>query len=120
VKRQKSIPGLSLSSSDAEAILCALPLITEIGAATPIQAALNAQSCTSAAKKLLSATPVFTSNELRVISASITASVLLLSGSVECGLDKVSSERKRELSKHFFTLNRLDPLFRNVIAEHHS
>lgn len=106
-----------LSDSDIEAILCALPLVLEIGADSPAQEALNTSCCTSAGEKLIAHSPNLSANEIRVISVAITAAVLLLSGKGAGFVPNIDSEWKAELSKHLFTLNRLDPIFQGFVDQ---
>lgn len=108
---------ISLSGSDVEAILCALPLVTELDTSTPHQAAVNAALCASASKKLSSGAIHLTPNEIRVVSVALNAAVLLLSGQCPEFFDGIDKEWKSILSPYFFSLNKLDGAFQRILEQ---
>lgn len=107
---------LTLSRSDVEAIIAALPLVVELGADTPLQAAINASACSSAGQKLLSGSRSLDGNEVRVVAVALNAAVLMLSGKCSDLFVDIDSELRSSLSKHFFVLNKLDRLFQDFLA----
>ena len=109
-----------LSNSDISAILCALPLVLEVSSNSPLQDQLNASYCASAAEKLTNHSPNLTANETKVISLSISIAVLILSGQGSGFVPEIDSTWKAELSKYFFTYNRLDPIFQGFLERFHT
>lgn len=107
---------LTLSRGDVEAIVAALPLVVELGANTPQQAAINVSACSSAGQKLLSGSRSLNGNEIRVVSAALEAAVLMLSGKCPDLFTDVDSELRNSLSKHFFVLHKLDRVFQDFLA----
>lgn len=107
---------LTLSRGDVEAIVAALPLVVELGADTPQQAAINASACSSAGQKLLSGSRSLNGNEVRVVAVALNAAVLMLSGKCSDLFAGVDSELRSSLSKHFFVLNKLDLVFQDFLA----
>ena len=116
-KPNNNLGNLNLSASDISAILCALPLVTEIDANSPQQNLLNVRSCESAGRKISNHAANISAEEIRVISIAVSAAVCIISGNDIDWLPDIDAEWKSELSKHFFTLNRLDPIFQNFVDE---
>ena len=116
--KPKRIPSnIKLSSGDVEAIICALPLVSNIEADTPEQTHLNITYCNIAAEKLLSRTFRFEADELRVIGVAIEFALEVISGN---GKDiayaaGVDAQWMSNLSRNFFTYNRLRPLFSSLL-----
>lgn len=107
---------LTLSRGDVEAIVAALPLVVELGADTPQQAAINASACMTAGEKLLSGSHSLEAHEIRAVSLALEASVLMLSGKCPDLFADVDSELRSSLSKHLFTLNKLNQVFHGFTA----
>lgn len=95
----------SLSDTDIQAILTALPLMLLADAGSDTQNRLNASCCESAGVKLISKAQDFSLNELRVIYAAVALAKEYLSGG--WNLD-VSSKDKSELKKYLFTYIKLE------------
>lgn len=106
---------LTLSRGDVEAIIAALPLVVELGADTPRQAAINASACSTAGQKLLSGSRSLNGNEVRVVAVALNAAVLMLSGKCSDLFADVDRELRSSLSKHFFVLNKLDQVFQGFL-----
>lgn len=115
--KSNNIGNLNLSQADTSAILCAIPLVMQIETDTPAQDLINAASGESAARKLLNRAPSFSADEIRVISCAISAGICVVSGSDMAEMFDVDADWKRDLSHHFFTLNRLGPIFSNFVDE---
>lgn len=121
---------LKLSFADAEAILCALPLLDQISADSPMQRMTNAVASRNAAEKLLSFVDQasvsktssgnqvrLTAEDIRIIYCAVGFAIDVISG-VDTGCVLIlDSEWKSELSKHFFILNRLYPVFDGLVDQ---
>ena len=107
---------LTLSQGDVEAIIAALPLVVELGADTPQQTTINAFACMSAGEKILSGSRSLDAHEIRVVSLALEASVLMLSGKCPDLFADVDNKLRSSLSKHFFTLNKLNQVFQDFTA----
>lgn len=113
MKHKRNKQNLSLSGDDVQAILCALPLVLDLGAETTPQQMANKMLCESAVKKLISQKTDFTSNELRVVAAaSLCASEYLAGHLPDLLLDDTLDA---DLKKYFFTYNRLNSYFRPML-----
>ena len=105
-----------LTRNDADAILCALPLIMNIGPENPTQAQINANSCLTAGSKLHSMSGSLTPNEFRVCSLAVDLALDILHGNTDLAcIVGVDADWKQELGQWFFTFNRLQPIFDNNI-----
>lgn len=110
---------INFSSSDISAIICVLPLVSQIEAETPAQNLFNIANSNSAAEKLFNHKSALSADEIRVISIAISAALYIVSGNThEYGPDfDIDSEWKSEINKYFFTLNRLNPIFQNLVDD---
>ena len=117
--KKRSLGNINFSFADVSAIVCVLPLVAQIETETPAQNLLNIANSNSAAEKLLNHKSALSANEIRVISIAISAALYIVSGNaLEYGLDfDIDSEWKSEINKHFFTLNRLNPIFKNLVDD---
>lgn len=115
--KNKIHSNIELNQSDTNAILCALPLVMAFETDSPAQRLLNTASCESATKKLLNHESSLSADEIRVVSCAISAAVCVISGDEMADMFDVDPEWKQELSHHFFTLNRLDPIFDSLVDE---
>ena len=106
-----------LRNGDVQAIVRALPLVPYLNVDTPQQANFNAMFCASAGQKLLDGATNFDPNEIRVISAAVSAAVLLLSGKSPDLFVNVDNELRSSLSGYYFTLNRLAPIFSQMVFD---
>lgn len=117
--KKRSLGNINFSFADVSAIVCVLPLVAQIETETPAQNLLNVANSNSAAEKLLNHKSALSANEIRVISIAISAALYIVSGNaLEYGLDfDIDSEWKSEINKHFFALNRLNPIFQNLVDD---
>lgn len=115
--KSNSIGNLNITQADRFAILCALPLVTQIETGIPAQDIINAGSCESAENKLLNHAPSFSADEIRVISCAIDAAICVISGGEMADMFDVDADWMSDLSNHFFTLNRLNPIFKGFVDE---
>ena len=113
-QKQKSM--FSLTSGEADAILCALPLVRNLGAENPIQAQINAQACQTAGAKLRAHSGSLTPNEFRVCSLAVDLALEILRGDTDLAFAAdVDVVWLRELGQWLFTYNRLQPMLdRNI------
>ena len=115
--KSNNIGNLNLSSSDVSAILCAIPLILQIETGIPAQNLINSASCESASRKLHKHAPSFSADEIRIISCAIDAALCVISGDETADMFDVDADWMRDLSRHFFTLNRLNPIYKGLVDE---
>ena len=111
MKHKNSGHSLTLSNHEIDAIICALPLVVEIGADSAMQDEINAAFCASAAEKLLNRDSSLQDNEIRVVHSAISIAIDLLSGKCSEVFVDIDAKLKSDLSKHFFILNKLDAMF---------
>ncbi len=104
-----------MTGQDVEAILCVLPLVPMIGANSDRQNVINAVLCESAAKKISAHQMNLEANEIRVISAALQAAVLILTDPDGSFSRLIDDDWKKDLSAHFFTINRLNTQFQNAL-----
>lgn len=102
---KKKLPEYTLSDTDVQAIIAALPLILLVETDTEEQYELNEICCELAAAKLIAKSTGFTANELRVIYSSVALANQYLAGKWD--LD-VTAEEKEELKKYMFTYIKLE------------
>lgn len=107
---------IHLTATDVEAILCVLPLLDCIEADTPAQQDLNYAAAESASQKLLSRGKQLDANELRVIAASLSLALAYLSNQMPELDPFVDPDHRAELQRYFFVINRLEPIFADIIA----
>lgn len=112
-----SLGNLDINQNDRSAILCALPLVAQIETGIPAQGIINAASRESAADKLLNHAPSFSADEIRIISCAIDAAICVISGDEMADMFDVDADWMRDLSNYFFTLNRLNPIFKGFVDE---
>lgn len=105
---------IQLSAQDVSAIMCALPLISYYETGSDIQDQINYDLMNSAMEKLSARNPGFLPNEYRVIYTAIALAV-----NIETHLPGVELEPewKADLQRHFFTLNRLHLLTKDMIYQ---
>jgi len=129
-KHKRNLGNITLGFSDLEAIICALPLAQQIPADSPDQQLQNDLALQITAEKLLDFldssvssrknSPCqirLTPNDHRVIYCAITAALAVLSGK-DIGCDfQIDNEHRTELSKHYFSLNRLSPSFEALVDQ---
>lgn len=129
-KRKPKSYNTHLRFSDAEAILCSLPLVEQIPADSPAQELRNSAAARSASEKLLamidrSVAPsrnipnqvLLTPEEIRVVLTAIGFALDFISG-VDTGFSfDVDSDHKKGLSKNYFVLNRLYPIFDDLVEK---
>lgn len=99
----------ALTFEDVSALGPALSLIPYFPAESEAQTELNNSLALSVLNKLKRLRTDFSPNEYRIIYASVSLAKGYLSGHIHLEVD---SELRAELSKHFFTYNRLEPLLR--------
>lgn len=109
---------INLSNSDIQAIICALPLVTYARTDSPEQAMINKLCCDSASRKLLNHIVPLHDNEWRVIAAAVDIALDVISGDDLSYLEgpAIDAQWRSELSKGFFTYNRLSPIFANQLG----
>lgn len=112
-----SLGNLDINQNDRSAILCALPLVAQIETGIPAQDIINAASRESAANKLLNHAPSFSADEIRIISCAIDAAICVISGDEMADMFDVDADWMSDLSNYFFTLNRLNPIFKGFVDE---
>lgn len=96
-------PNFSLSSSDVKTILFSLSIFPALNcASTALQNEINANLCISAAEKICYRQTDFTSNEMRVIYASLQAIPLILQGEIP-----VDADVRAECAPYLFSANAL-------------
>lgn len=102
------VSNVDLSKSDVKAILVTLSILPSISVegSTDAQENINYALCVSAGEKLIKRRSDLTSNEFRVILASLLAGQMINRGELE-----VDAETKKECSDHLFTINRLVSVF---------
>lgn len=101
----------SFSDSDIKTLLCTLsvmPLVRPDGV-SDTQQSINDSCCASAIEKLTAARTDFQPNEIRVMSASLILSDMILKGDIEA-----YAEIKKTLSPYIFSINRLLPIFISI------
>lgn len=105
---------IQLSAMDVDAILCALPLISYYDTGSDIQNQINFDLMNSAMDKLSTKNPGFLPNEYRVIYTAVALAV-----NIETHLSgiEIAAEWKAELKRHFFTLNRIHALTKDMIYQ---
>lgn len=97
----------SLSGSDVEAILAAVPLAFAPEFETDTtQTEINMIYAESLGRKLISRDTSLTPNESRIMCVAVMAAQQYLSGKVQLSLEP---ETQSAISKHFFSYNRLAP-----------
>lgn len=108
-----------LTSSDIDAILCALDLVSATKSGNYNQDFLNALNCKSASQKLLLRSTTFSDNELRVIFVGIGFALDLITGANNplISMDELDLEWQNDLKKNFFAYNRLYPYFQKRIND---
>lgn len=113
MKPKKIQNNIKLTATDIDAIICALPLVANIEAPTPEQTDWNRINCNIVTSKLLAGNPIFSADELRVISVAIAFALDVISGTGEIIIAEagVDAEWKAKLSRHLFVYTRLDSLF---------
>lgn len=102
---KKKLPEYTLSETDVQAIITALPLTLLVETDSEEQYELNEACCELAASKLIAKSTGFTVNELRVIYSSVALANQYLAGKRD--LD-VTAEEKEELKKYMFTYIKLE------------
>lgn len=109
----------SLSKSDIDAIASALPLVSLDDSIPDAEAYRDQMAAESALSKLLSHTPNFSYQELRVIHLAIGYALKYISGKCDVNFDvcAIDAEWSSELRKYFFTYNRLFPHFTRLIEK---
>ena len=112
-KKPKRV-NIQLSTQDVSAILCALPLISYYETGSDIQDQINYDLMESAMKKLTQRNSNFIPNEYRVIYTAVALAVNIESHLPGIVLDP---EWKSELQSHFFTLNRLHFLTKDMVYQ---
>lgn len=115
-----SVVELQIADSEKDAICVALPLAEELLFPNPVNASICAMASKSALAKLNSRQYKFSMAEIRAISLSVSAAVIICSGQSCEYLDPrlAVSEWKRKLAPHFFSLNKLEPILGEFLAEH--
>ena len=103
----------SLTLGDIEALLLSLPLIESVGSAfsSEMQAGIN-RALASSAVANLSSGKLLNAHEIRVCAASCVLAKNILSGSLDAD---ISDADKSELSKHYFTYNKLYDIFTQLL-----
>lgn len=110
---QIHILDFNLSWIDAQAIMASLPVIFAPEFHTPPQQAdRNEALSESVIKKLSTADPKFSTNEVRVMLTAVVAAHQFLTGKLHL---TINDDLKRELSRHFFTINKLAPGFSSAL-----
>lgn len=110
---QIHILDFDLSWIDAQAIMASLPVIFAPEFHTPPQqASRNESLAESVTRKLSTADPKFSTNEVRVMLTSVVAAQQFLTGKLHLTLD---ADLKSELTRHFFTINKLAPGFSSAL-----
>lgn len=119
MKPKKVKNKINFQAGDVSALLCALPLVSYPEAETPEQTELNTVCCETAAKKLAAGAHAYSANELRVMAIAIEFALDILKGTGNefISVYEIDSEWKTDLSKHFFTYNRLKPGFDALMDE---
>lgn len=103
----KIIEFQSLSNSDLDAILSALPLIFCSGfEVSEMQQDMNLAFAENVTKKLINHQDINDPNEWRVLCIAVLLAHQHLTGKRRLDLD---AETQAELSKHFFAYNKLAP-----------
>lgn len=103
----------SLSDSDVDAILHALPLIFRSGfEVSEMQDAMNLALAESLTEKLVHRQNVSDPNEWRVMCIAVLLAQEHLSGKRRLDLD---DETQRELSRRVFVYNKLAPAFSKML-----
>lgn len=115
--KSNNLGNLNLSSADISAILCALPLVLQIETDPPAQNLINSALCESASRKLINHAPSFSADEIRIISCAIDAALCVISGDEMADMFDVDADWMSDLSRYFFTLNRLSPIYRGFVDE---
>lgn len=103
----------SLTLGDIEALLLSLPLIESVGSAfcSEMQAGINRVLASSAVTKLSSGNRL-NENEIRISAASCELAKRCISGSLNVD---IPVGVKAELSKHYFTYNKLYDVFTQLL-----
>lgn len=109
--KNHQISSYSMSPSDVEAILIALPLVDFFPGTAPAQRMINSALCKSSAEKLRNHQSNFAVNELRVIAAATLCAVEYLSGRLpEIRLEAATDNALRG---HLFSYTRLNAYFQS-------
>ena len=96
---------IKLSSTDIEAILCALPIVADFPADSEAQQLINSALCVSVSEKLHSRRTDLSPNEWRIISIAVYCGREFTAGRLP---DLQPPENiARQLRSHFFAYNRL-------------
>ena len=103
---------IHLSAQDVDAILCALPLISYYETGSEMQDQVNYDLMNSAMKKIAIRSSDFLPNEYRVIYTAIALAVNMETHLPDIQID---AKWKKDLQRHFFTLNRLHSLTKDQI-----
>lgn len=109
----------SLTSSDAAAILAALPLVSAFAAKTDAQQDINDAIAASVFQKLTAGQAVsFSPNEYRIIYAAVSAAKFYLAGQLRDSdfACELTAEEIVELRRYFFTYNKLYPILHNHLS----
>lgn len=104
-----------LTSSDQIAILCVLPLVSEIETNSEQQALRNTISSENASQKIIRHQTNFSPDELRVMFVAIDYALYLISNNAFNDELDIEPEWETEIRNHFFTLNRLYSIFENQL-----
>ena len=101
----------SFSDSDIKTLLCTLSVMPLVrpGGVSGVQQSINDSCRASAIEKLTTAHTDFHPDEIRVMSASLILSDMILKGDIEA-----YSEIKKMLSPYTFSINRLLPIFISI------
>ena len=104
----------SLSDTDIQAILTALPLVFDpVFDSSDEQTDINYLSCDSLKRKLLNRESSATYKELSLLCCAVLAAKEYLSGRLPLSFDKAY---QAELSRYFFAYNKLAPACERTIS----
>lgn len=118
--KRKPLEELNLNETDIDAILSSLSLAASYPSCSSAQDDLNYSFCESAFAKISSRSPHLEPNEIRMISVGLTIALNYLSGQMPDLPFEIPEEDISELRRCFFSINRLEPIFRGYLEHFHT